>query len=129
MLTAPWIPFMPVIMIKPKFELAHIIERFGKHFVQRYNPNAYILRTLNAITLCRTPALGGHSYACDCCGVILSGYNSCRNRHCPKCQASKQALWVDGLIHSTLPVKHYHIIFTLPHELNDICLLDSAVFF
>jgi hypothetical protein len=116
-------------MAMPTFELAHIIGRFGKHFVQRYNPNAYILRTLNAITLCRTPALGGHSYACDGCGVILSGYNSCRNRHCPKCQGLKQALWVDELIESTLPVKHYHIVFTLPHELNDICLIDSAAFY
>ena len=116
-------------MAKPKFELAHIIRRFGKQLVQRYNPNAYILRTLNAITLCRTPALGGHAYACDACGGILSGYNSCRNRHCPKCQGLKQALWVDELIQSTLPVKHYHIVFTLPHELNDICLLNSAAFY
>lgn len=116
-------------MAKPKFELAHIIGRFGKHFAQRYKPNAYILRTLNAITLCRTPALGGHAYACDACGGILSGYNSCRNRHCPKCQGLKQALWVDELIQSTLPVKHYHIVFTLPHELNDICLLNSAAFY
>jgi hypothetical protein len=118
-----------MLMPKPKFELAHIIGRFGKLFVQRYKPNAYILRTLNVITLCRTPSLGGHSYACDGCGVMLSGYNSCRNRHCPKCQGAKQALWVDELIQSTLPVKHYHIVFTLPHELNDICLIDSAAFY
>lgn len=116
-------------MTKPKFELAHIIGRFGKQLVQRYKPNAYILRNLNAITLCRTPALGGHSYACDACGVIQSGYNSCRNRHCPKCQNAKQALWVDELIQSTLPVKHFHIVFTLPHELNDICLIDSVAFY
>ena len=116
-------------MTKPKFELAHIIDRFGKHFVQRYNPNGYILRTLNAITQCRTAELGGHASVCDCCGIIHVSYNSCRNRHCPKCQGSKQALWVDELIHSTLPVKHYHIVFTLPHELNDICLLDSVSFY
>lgn len=120
---------MDSAMTKPKFELAHIIVRFGKHFVQRYKPNAYILRILNAITQCRTAELGGHAYACDCCGTIHKGYNSCRNRHCPKCQSSKQALWVDELIHSTLPVKHYHIIFTLPHELNDICLVDSVTFY
>jgi hypothetical protein len=116
-------------MTKEKFELAFIIKRFGKHFVQRYNPNAYILRTLNAITQCRTFELGGHTFACDCCGTIYISYNSCRNRHCPKCQGPKQALWVDGLIHSTLPVKHYHIVFTVPHDLNDICLLDSAAFY
>jgi hypothetical protein len=116
-------------MTRTKFELAHIIKRFGKQYVQRYKPNAYILHTLNAITMCRTFELGGHTSACDCCGQIQIGYNSCRNRHCPKCQGTKQALWVDGLIHSTLPVKHYHIVFTVPHELNDICLLDSAWFY
>jgi hypothetical protein len=116
-------------MTKTKFELAHIIKRFGKQYVQRYNPNAYILHTLNVITECRTFELGGHENACDCCGNINISYNSCRNRHCPKCQGSKQALWVDELIHTTLPVKHYHIVFTVPHELNDICLLNSASFY
>jgi len=116
-------------MARPIFDLAHIINRFGKQFVQRYNPNAYILRTLNAIAVCRTSELGGHEIACDCCGTIQVSYNSCRNRHCPKCQGSKQTLWVDDLIHATLPVKHYHIVFTVPHELNAICLLDSAAFY
>lgn len=116
-------------MTRPEFELAHIIDRFGQHFVQRYKPNSYILRSLNAIAQCRTSELGGHACACDCCGTIHISYNSCRNRHCPKCQGSKQALWADGLIHSTLPVRHYHIVFTLPHELNDICLLDSVAFY
>jgi len=115
-------------MIKPTFELAYIIKRFGKQFVQRYNPNAYILLTLNAITQCRTSELGGHSSVCDCCGTIHISYNSCRNRHCPKCQGSKQALWAEDLIYATLPVKHYHIVFTLPHELNDICLLQNTYF-
>jgi hypothetical protein len=73
--------------------------------------------------------LGGHTSACECCGYIQVSYNSCRNRHCPKCQGIKQTLWVDELIKSSLPVKHYHIVFTIPHELNDICLLDSASFY
>ena len=112
-----------------RFELAHIINRFGEQYVQRYKPNAYILHTLDAITKCRTKELGGHENACDCCGNINISYNSCRNRHCPKCQGSKQVLWVDELIHATLQVKHYHIVFTVPHELNDICLLNSALFY
>ena len=116
-------------MTRTKYELAHVIKRFGKQYVQRYNPNEYILHILNTITKCRTFELGGHENACDCCGNINISYNSCRNRHCPKCQSSKQALWVDGLIQSTLPVKHYHIVFTVPHELNDICLLNSASFY
>jgi hypothetical protein len=60
----------------------------------------------------------------------MISYNSCRNRHCPKCQASKHAIWVvDRLINDTLPVKHFHIVFTVPHVLNDICLIDSAAFY
>jgi hypothetical protein len=116
-------------MSRPVFELAQIIKQFAKPFVQRYNPNAYLLRVLNVISMCRTSALGGHAYACDACGTISISYNSCRNRHCPKCLLSKQAFWVEDLMGACLPSKHYHIVFTLPHELNDICLLDSAWFY
>lgn len=116
-------------MAKEKCELSLIIKRFGKQFVQKYNPNAYILHILNDITKCRTFELGGHENACNNCGNISFSYNSCRNRHCPKCQGSKQTLWVDELINSTLPVKHYHIVFTVPHELNDICLLNNEAFY
>jgi hypothetical protein len=120
---------MPIKMGKPNFEVAHVIKQFAKPFVQRYNPNAYQLRILNAISMCRTSALGGHASACDCCGTISVSYNSCRNRHCPKCQVSKQAIWVDDLMQATLDVKHYHIVFTVPHLLNDICIHDSAAFY
>lgn len=116
-------------MSRPVFELAQIVKQFAKPFVQKYNPNAYHLRILNAISLCRTAALGGHASACDGCGTISISYNSCRNRHCPKCQLSRQVIWVDDLLGSTLPVKHYHIVFTVPHLLNEICLLDSAAFY
>jgi hypothetical protein len=56
-------------------------------------------------------------------------YNSCRNRHCPKCQSSRQAFWVEDLLEATLAVKHYHIVFTVPNELNTICLIDSKWFY
>lgn len=81
------------------------------------------------MSLCRTSALGGHIDACDCCGKERNSYNSCRNRHCPKCQGSKQAFWVDDLLETTLPVKHYHIVFTVPHQLNTVCFLDSKWFY
>ncbi|HOT15264.1 MAG TPA: IS91 family transposase [Bacteroidales bacterium] len=110
-------------------ELANIATRFGKQFVEQYNPNAYHQRVLQDITQCRTAELGGHSMACDDCGQITISYNSCRNRHCPKCLASKQALWVDDLLETTLDVKHYHIVFTVPHELNPISQLNSAWFY
>jgi hypothetical protein len=115
--------------VKPPFELADIITRFGKSFVEQAHPNPFQQRVLNAITQCRTSELGGHRQTCDCCGKTRISYNSCRNRNCPKCQASKQAVWVDELLSSTLEVKHYHIVFTTAHELNAICQLNSAWFY
>jgi hypothetical protein len=109
-----------------RFEMAHVIRKFGKEFNRKHRPNSFTSHVLNALTKCRTPELGGHTNVCDCCGNIKISYNSCRNRHCPKCQSSKQAIWVDDLLKETLPVKHFHIVFTVPHELNDICLLGSG---
>ena len=81
------------------------------------------------LSVCRTPALGGHRKVCDCCGKERISYNSCRNRHCPKCQSSKQAFWVEDLLETTLPVKHYHIVFTVPHRLNQTDLVESKWFY
>jgi len=116
-------------MSRPKFELGDVIEKFGKQFNDQCRPNSYHRRVLQALTLCRTSALGGHREACDCCGQVHISYNSCRNRHCPKCQAPKQAFWVEDLLETTFPVRHYHIVFTVPHELNTVCLADSKWFY
>ncbi len=89
----------------------------------------FILRTLDALQECRTSALGGHIDYCDCCGVQRISYNSCGNRHCPKCQGAKQALWVDDRMNDALDCKYFHIVFTVPEELNQICLLDSNLFY
>ncbi len=116
-------------MSRTGFELAGAIQKFGRQFTEKYRPNAYHQRILHALSVCRTSALGGHKEACDCCGQIRISYNSCRNRHCPKCQSSKQAAWVEDLLETTLPVKHYHIVFTVPHQLNTICMQDSQWFY
>ena len=89
----------------------------------------FILRTLDALQKCRTSALGGHIDYCDCCGVQRISYNSCGNRHCPKCQGAKQALWVEDRMNDALECKYFHIVFTVPEELNQICLLDSNMFY
>ena len=73
--------------------------------------------------------MGGHEERCDCCPEVRYSYNSCGNRHCPKCLAAKQAVWIEKLIEETLPIKHYHIIFTVPHELNTICLFDKRMYY
>jgi hypothetical protein len=116
-------------MIRPRYEVADVIEHFGTQFYTECKPNEFQQRVLNALTLCRTSALGGHKEVCDCCGKERVSYNSCRNRHCPKCQSSKQAFWVEDLLETTIPVKHYHVVFTVPHELNTVCQLDSAWFY
>lgn len=116
-------------MSRPAFEVADVVSRFGKQFYARYNPDVYQQKVLRALMLCRTSSLGGHKEVCDCCGKERFSYNSCRNRHCPKCQASRQAFWVEDLLETTLHVKHYHIVFTVPHELNQLCLTDSKWFY
>lgn len=116
-------------MQRPKLEIADVIKRFGRQYIGQYQPNAYILRTLDALTKCRTSALGGHKYLCDCCGKERISYNSCGNRHCPKCQATKQAFWAEDRMNQALAVKHFHIVFTVPEELNTICLLNSKAFY
>lgn len=116
-------------MERPKYEVSQIIERFGKGFIDICQPNSFIVRTLDALQKCRTSALGGHIDVCDSCGHNRNSYNSCGNRHCPKCQGTKQALWVDDRMNQALDVKYFHIVFTVPEALNQICMQDSKQFY
>jgi len=116
-------------MSRPRYEVADVIAHFGNQFTVQCQPNKFQEKTLRALTLCRTAELGWHKEECDCCKKIRISYNSCGNRHCPKCQASKQAFWIEDLLKMILPVKHYHMVFTVPHEVNAICMLDSAWFY
>jgi len=116
-------------MSKPKLEIAHVIEQFGHELVAKHKPNTWTLRTLNTLRICRTAALGGHKELCDCCGKTRISYNSCRNRHCPKCHASKQAFWIEDVSNRIIDTKYFHLVFTVPQELNTICLLDSRSFY
>lgn len=115
--------------MKTKFELADVIHRFGKELIEKDKPAPLQIKTLCNIVQCRTASLGGHEEACDCCRAVRYSYNSCGDRHCPKCQATKQAVWIEQLLKKTLPVKHYHIIFTVPHCLNKICLFNQREYY
>jgi hypothetical protein len=84
-------------------------------------------RVLDAIAACRIAALGGHLSACDTCGHEVISYNSCRNRHCPQCQALNQARWVERRQADLLPVEYHHVVFTIPTELHDLFLRNQAV--
>jgi len=116
-------------MPRQKHEVADIIRSFIGEFVAQHLPNSYHLRILNALSKCRTSALGGHVAQCDYCGKRIISYNSCRNRHCPKCQGSNQAIWVEDRINMLWDTKHFHIVFTVPEVLNEICLADSKWFY
>jgi predicted Zn-ribbon and HTH transcriptional regulator len=115
--------------VRPKFELADIVNRFGNQFLARTKLSTQQLKVFRKIAQCRTAALGGHEEACDNCGTIRFSYNSCGDRHCPKCQSSKQAIWIDDIMQNTLPIKHYHIVFTIPHTLNAICLHNQRKYY
>jgi hypothetical protein len=104
--------------LKPAFELAQVIERFEADFIDQHQPNAYVLRTLGALRQCRTAALGGHVDRCDHCGYVRISYNSCRNRHCPKCQNTQREAWIEQRKNDLLPVPYFHVVFTVPDSLN-----------
>ena len=107
--------------MQPRFEVAEIISRLGNE-VENLGLNSWQLRTLSAIRRCRTAALGGHVDACDSCGNISISYNSCRNRHCPKCQGHKREEWIQAREQELLPVPYFHLVFTLPSELNPLSI-------
>ena len=115
--------------MRTKYELADAIGLFGIGLFSKIKLTSLQIKVLGRIASCRTAALGGHEEVCDHCGAVRYSYNSCGDRHCPKCQAAKQAFWIDDLIQSTLPVKHYHIIFTVPHQLNGVCLHNQRMYY
>jgi hypothetical protein len=104
--------------LRPAYELAQVIDRFGSSFVEQQGPNAYVQWILRAIHRCRTAELGGHMDRCDECGHIRISYNSCRNRHCPKCQNTHRESWIEDRKQDLLPVPYFHVVFTIPDRLN-----------
>jgi hypothetical protein len=115
--------------MRTRFELADAVNLFGTGLLAKKKLTPLQLKVLGKIVQCRTAALGGHEEVCDTCQNVRYSYNSCGDRHCPKCQAAKQAFWIDDLMQSTLPIKHYHIVFTLPHQLNAVCLYNDKMYY
>ena len=115
--------------MRARFELADVVSLFGATLLAGTRCTPLQLKVLGKISYCRTASLGGHEEVCDNCGTVRYSYNSCGDRHCPKCQAAKQAFWIDDLMQSTLPVKHYHIVFTVPHQLNAVCLHNQRIYY
>lgn len=103
---------------KQNTELADIFGRHQEDFFRKHNLCPEQAKAYEAIVNCRTSVLGGHADRCDQCGHIRQSYNSCRNRHCPKCQYIKQVQWVDKLKANLVPVRYFHIVFTIPQCLH-----------
>lgn len=115
--------------MKTKFELAEVVRHFGKSLIEKYSLSPVQTKVLLNILRCRTATLGGHEEACDTCGSVRYSYNSCGDRNCPKCQSAKQIIWIEKLLEKTLPINHFHIVFTVPHCLNKICLWNDKMYY
>uniref|UniRef100_UPI00373FD3E0 IS91 family transposase n=1 Tax=Flavobacterium segetis TaxID=271157 RepID=UPI00373FD3E0 len=107
-------------------EVAHVLEKLGTK-IENLGLNTWQLRTLSTVRRCRTAALGGHIDACDTCGKISISYNSCRNRHCPKCQCKNREDWIQSRQSELLPVPYFHVVFTLPDSINSLAMHDPRL--
>ena len=108
-------------------ELADIFRRYAQRFEQTHRVSAVEHKVIRAVSICRTQELGGHMDRCDACGFERPAYNSCRNRHCPKCQCLAKARWLEKQTAELLPVQYFHLVFTLPHELNRLILAHKKI--
>ena len=116
-------------MNRPPLEVADVIRAAGPSFLERAHMcfSRQHWKALNAILGCRTAALGGHIDECSRCGKRVLSYNSCRNRHCPKCQANARHRWLEARRAELLPTRYVHVVFTLPHELAPLALINKKV--
>ena len=110
-------------------ELADIVRAHGAAFRAGHRLCGVQHRAMRAITTCRTVALGGHVAECNHCGATHYTYHSCRNRHCPKCQTQASERWLAARCRDLLPVPYFHLVFTLPHQLNTLAQGNPAVIY
>jgi hypothetical protein len=114
---------------RPRFEVADVVRAYGKEYLLTHPSTGAQRRVLRAIADCRTAALGGHAEQCEDCGHRRVAYNSCRDRHCPKCQGKERARWMAAEQAMLLPVPYFHVVFTLPHALNPIIRVNRDVLY
>lgn len=110
--------------MQPRWQVADVLHKVDPSAM---GLSVHAQKTLRAIAQCRTAALGGHVDVCDGCGVIKISYNSCRNRHCPQCQGHKREAWIQSRTADLLPCTYYHVVFTVPQQLNALALDQPAL--
>ena len=118
-------------MSRPPLEVADLVRLAGPTLLQRSGRwlSGQHLKVLAAIQRCRTAALGGHLDECSRCGRRVISYNSCRNRHCPKCQANARHHWIQARRREILPTRYVHLVFTLPHQLASLALQNPKLLY
>jgi hypothetical protein len=114
---------------RPRFEVADVFRAHGEAYRQRHSLSGDQLKVMRAIEACRTEALGGHLDVCPECDYSRPAYNSCRNRHCPKCQSLVGARWVEQRLARLLPTHYFHVVFTLPAELRPVAFQNQELIY
>ena len=119
----------PAPATRPALEVADILRECADSYRQTHRLSVQQQRVVNALVSCRTAALGGFKACCEHCGAVTIQYASCRNRHCPKCQTLAQTRWVERQCAELLDIGYWHVVFTLPHELNPIAQSNRALIY
>ena len=115
--------------MKRSLEVADLFRAFGPAYRKAHQMPVRYLRVMRAIEICRTAELGGHLDQCDHCGTVRISYNSCRNRHCPKCQSLEKERWLEAREKDLLPTSYFHVVFTLPEGLRPLTLRNQKVLY
>jgi hypothetical protein len=114
---------------RPRLEVADVLRAFGDGYRATHPVSPAQGRVMRRLAACRTAALGGHRDTCGGCGFTRVSYNSCRDRHCPKCQAGRRAAWLDDRLDRLLAVPYFHVVFTLPDTLHPLILQNQATLY
>ena len=112
-----------------QWSLAALFDNYLAGYLVNHALSYYQERVISAIRSCRTSALGGHVYRCTDCGYRRHEYDSCRNRHCPRCQVYQKVKWVAARLKELLPIPYFHAVFTLPHSLNELALYNKELIY
>lgn len=112
-----------------QISIGDILDQFGDRYISNNNIKGQQKGLIHLLSACRTAGLGSHFEQCDHCSYIGKSYDSCRNRHCPMCQQKDKLKWLEKRMKELLPVGYYHLVFTLPHELNPLCLQNKKVMY
>ena len=120
---------MVITVTRPRLEVADILRAHTAEYRDTHPVSSEQSAVIRHLTSCRTAALGGHVDVCDSCGHQRNSYNSCRDRHCPKCQSLKKAEWLEQRCNRLLPVPHFHVVFTLPDSLRPLVLRNKRLLY